>query len=280
MAQMTAEAALDLRAQASSHTPAEISLVEEISRMEPKFQLAMPRGAEAAQLVRDAFSMLRASSMLGQCNRLTVLGGLMNIAQLGLRPAVLGQAWLVPFFNRKAGPKNAEGRPRGEHQAQLVIGYRGYVELAHRSPIVAGMVARTVYEHDEFDVQLGTDDRIIHRPLMDGDRGKPVAFYAVGKFANGGYTFRWMTKREMDSHRDRFAANPNKGPWRDHYEAMSEKTMARQVAKYMPQSTDLAYGLAVDESVRTDIDPGRAPHEAAEFIDGVPVDDSDEVAAQ
>ncbi|GAB3224280.1 recombination protein RecT [Glycomyces halotolerans] len=263
--------ALELRDQAAQ-TPAPPSLVDEITGMEPKFQAAMPRGAEATQLIRDAFGLLRTTPLLGQCNRLSVLGGLMNIAQLALRPGVLGQAWLVPFFNSKGGPKNASGKPKGEHVAQLVIGYRGYVELAHRSPIVAGMVARTAYENDLFEVELGTADRIIHKPLMDGDRGKPIAFYAVGKFANGGYTFRWMTKAQMDSHRDRFAAKPHKGPWRDHYEAMSEKTMARQVAKYMPQATDLSRGLAVDETVRLDVNPDLSPTDASRHIEGEHVD--------
>jgi recombination protein RecT len=268
MGNMNAEQALNLRdekEQAKAAGSPQVNILDEIRRMEPEYQAAMPRGAEAAQLVRDAITLVKTSPRLFQCERISVLSGLMTIAQLNLRVAVLGQAYLLPIKNK------------GTLYAQLVIGYQGYIELAMRSPNVAGIVARTAYENDLFDVQLGTDDRIVHRPVMDGPRGAPTAYYAVVKYANGGYTFVWMTRAEMERHRDQFALAKRDGkvvgPWRDNFDAMSQKTVVRQLSKFMPKSADLAHAIAADGSVRLDLDPETSPAEAAQFIDGEVVDD-------
>lgn len=262
-----AGAALTVRAQNSNTTPAERSLMDLIKDMEPQFQAAMPRGAEAVQLTRDALTLIRKTPTLAKCESRSVLGGLMNIAQLGLRAGVLGQAWLIPFeiTDWQTGQK--------QHQAQLVIGYRGYVELAYRSPNVAGIVARTAYEHDLFEVELGTADRIVHKPLMDGKRGAPIAYYAVVKFANGGNSFWWMTAEEMDQHRLKHANSPHKGPWKKNPEEMAQKTVVRKLARFMPQSTELATAVAVDESVRTNLDADASPADTSKYVDGEVITD-------
>jgi recombination protein RecT len=91
------------------------SLADQIRGMEKQFQLAMPRGAEATQLVRDALTALRTIKHLDKCEANSVLGALMTCAQLGLRPGVLGHAWPLPFWDR-----HSKG-----YKAQLVIGYQG-----------------------------------------------------------------------------------------------------------------------------------------------------------
>ena len=81
--------------------PEAASLRTSIQNMEHQFALAMPKGVEAAQLVRDALTSIQRNPKLAECDRFTVLGGLMTCAQLGLRPGMLGHAWLLPFWNAK-----------------------------------------------------------------------------------------------------------------------------------------------------------------------------------
>lgn len=251
---------------------AQNTIADQIRAMERQYQAAMPKGGKAAQLVRDALTALRMTRNLGQCEPASVLGSLMTCAQLGLRPGVLGHAWLLPFW---------DGRNKG-YKAQLVIGYQGLIELAHRSGQIKSLTARTVYANDEFDVRYGLDDTLIHKPAMfdaDGnsaERGHPIAYYAVVKFTNGGYAFYVMTQREMESYRDRNATAKTRdgkvfGPWVDHFEGMAHKTVIRQLAKYMPKSTQLATALVADEGVRVDLTPSADPAEATEhpeYIDG------------
>jgi recombination protein RecT len=129
------------------------TLANQIQAMEKQFALAMPKGMEAQQLVRDALTCLRQTPDLAQCTPASVLGSLMSCAQLGLRPGVLGHAYLLPFYDKRAGGK----------VAQLVVGYQGLVELAHRSGQIQSLIARTVYENDEFEVDYGLEDKIVHK---------------------------------------------------------------------------------------------------------------------
>lgn len=227
-----------------------VPLSTRIERLQPTFQLAMPKGMEATRLVRDALTCLRTIKDLDRCDPDSVLGALMTCAQLGLRPGVLGHAWPLPYW---------DGRTGG-YRAQLVIGYQGLIELAHRSGQIASLIARTVHENDHFDVDYGLADSLIHKPNLRADRGAPIAYYAIAKFVSGGHAFLVMTHADMVNHRDRYAprnkAKQIVGPWVDNFDAMALKTTIRQLAKYMPKSTDLlAEAIAADGGVRIDLNP-------------------------
>lgn len=252
----------------------------QIQKMETQFAMAMPKGMEAAQLVRDALTCLRQNPKLAECSPDTVLGGLMTCAQLGLRPGVLGHAWLLPFW---------DGRSRS-HKAQLVIGYQGYKDLAFRSGQISSLIARTVFENDVFEVDYGLSDNLIHKPTMTGDRGRPIAYYAIAKFATGGHAFIVMSQDDMEKHRDQYAMAKTKegrivGPWRDQFEGMAHKTCVRQLAKWMPMSTEFATAIQADEGVRVNLSPGAdvndVTHHYDDAIDGEVISDSaDEQATE
>lgn len=256
------------------------TLADEIRNMQSQYQMAMPRGVEATQLVRDALTALRTNPKLGECEQASVLGSLMTCAQLGLRPGVLGHAWLLPFWDRKAFTDD-QGRTRGGHKAQLVIGYQGLIELALRSGKISSLIARTVYKNDEFSVDYGLADMLVHRPNLFSDRGEPIAYYAIAKFTSGGHAFIVMTHREMLDYRQKHAKARTKegevfGPWVDNFEGMAHKTCIRQLSKYMPKSTELAIAIAADEGVRVDIRPDVDAAEATdhpEFVEGEVVDE-------
>lgn len=248
-------------------TTAVATLPAQIQKMEQAFQLAMPRGAEAKQLIRDALTCLQMNAKLRECEQNSLLGALMTCAQLGLRPGVgaLGQAYLLPFWDSKT---------RGQ-KAQLVIGYQGYVELAHRSGRIASIHARTVYSNDLFTLKYGAaGDDIEHIPTwVGGTRGEPVMFYAVGRTTEGGYSMTDpMTVADMEAYRDRHATAKNRdgkifGPWIDHFEAMAHKTMIRKLMKLLPKSTEMARAVAQDDGIRIDLSPGAIDTEP-DYIDG------------
>ena len=230
----------------------ENTLENQIRSMEQQFAMAMPKGLEAAQLVRDALTALRQTPDLAKCSPQSVLGSLMTCAQLGLRPGVLGHAWVLPFWDGKSRT----------HKAQLIVGYKGYVELAYRNPQVVSIIARTVYEGDTFDVAYGLEDELVHRPAMTGERAKPIAHYAIIKTSNGGRAFWVMTEDEVQAWKRRYAptnrAGKVVGPWagnQDEYEAMARKTCLLRLAAWMPKSTELAYAMEVDNGVRTNVSP-------------------------
>jgi recombination protein RecT len=243
----------------ATQTPdGEATLAQYIRAMEKQFADAMPRGTEAAQLVRDALTALRTTPRLAECDRLSVLGGLMTCAQLGLRPNVngLGHAWLLPFWDRSF---ELPGGGKGGRRAQLIIGYQGYRELAQRSGQVADVIGRIAHEKDKYAVAYGLNEKLEHEPFLDGPRGPAKHYYAIVRYTNGGYSFWTLSRSEVEEHRDKFAMAKKDGgivgPWRDNFDEMAVKTVFLKLAKWMPKSTELAAAVEADGTVRVDLTP-------------------------
>lgn len=276
--QPDARAALAQRRENGDATPAKADIRSRIEKLTPEFQRAMPRGREAAQLVRDALTCLRTVRDLDKCSSDSILGALMTCAQLGLRPGVLGQAYVLPFW---------DGR-NGGHQATFVAGYQGLIDLAMRSDRVDSIIARTVYDDDVFDVDYGLDARLIHKPAMfrDGYIEDPTrdpgarAYYAVVKYKGGGSTFWCMSKAQVTRHAKRYSKQKDhegnlRGPWKNEFDSMACKTTIRLLSKFMPKSPEFAAlltGLQVDEGVRLNYSPDAQPDEVTQqsddYIDG------------
>lgn len=245
------------------------TLTDQVRQMEEQFALAMPKGVEAAQLVRDAVTVIRQTPKLGECEPASVLGSLMTCAQLGLRPVgALGHAYLLPFW---------DGRER-KRKAQLIIGYQGLIELAYRSRQIKSITAEIVYAGDYFHEVKGLRPDLIHEPAAPANRGEPVAYYATFHKTDGGYGFEVMWREEVEQHRDAYAMARTRdgkvvGPWRDQFDGMAKKTVIRRMAKLMPKATDLATAIAADERVRVDVvgdaaTAGERPQSPSERTDG------------
>lgn len=244
------------------------TLAKQIESMRDQFQLAMPKGMEATQLVRDAQTVLRQTPKLAECDPATVFGALMTCSQLGLRPGVLGQAYLLPLWN---------GRNR-RFEAQLILGYQGMLELIYRSGSVSMIAARVVHERDEFMIEYGlAEDQLIHRPPTSGSRGEPVAFYAIARMKDGGYAMTdVMSVADMEKHRDKYAMAKKKdgtivGPWKTEFAEMAKKSMIRQLAKMLPKSPEVARAITHDGAVRVNYDP-QGIDDSPAFIESTVVD--------
>lgn len=255
------------------------TVVDLVRDMQDQFAMAMPRGMEAAQLVRDVITMISQTPRLRQCVPATVLGGAMTMAQLGLRPGVLGHGWLLPFWDKNHD--NGDGKPRGAFKAQLVIGYLGYVELINRSGRVSGIGAHAVHRNDEFVLGY-RDGRREFTHLVDWwqPRGELLGWYAAAQVhgADAATVTDPVSVAEMEQHRDQFAMARKKdgtivGPWADNFESMAKKTMILQLAKLLPKSTELAQAIDADEKVRLDLTPQGIEH-TERVIDGEAVSDT------
>lgn len=246
---------------APTQTGPNAPVAAQISNMREQFALAMPKGMEATQLVRDAQTCLRQTPQLAECDPATVLGALMTCAQLGLRPGVLGQAYLLPLWNSK----------NRRREAQLILGYQGLIELVHRSGAVSMIAARVVYSNDEFMLEYGlAEDKLIHRPPLSGPRGEPVAFYAIARMSDGvGYAMtEVMSMADMEKYRDKYAMAKKKdgtvvGPWVTEFVEMAKKTMVRQLSKMLPKSPEVARAITHDGAIRMDTTPAAIDQEPA-----------------
>ena len=261
------------------------TLAAEIRRMQPEFKAAMPSGGEAAQIIRDALTELRRTPKLAKCESTSVLGALMTCAQLNLRVGVLGQAWPVPFWDKRAKWIDEYGKERrGRYKAQLIVGYRGYRELAWRSGFVLSNDGREVRKGDLFDYGFGLQQRLDHIPSEAGDRMERdvTHFYAITRYRGGGLDYDVWSQAAVNYHRDRFASTRDQegvifGPWIEHPVPMGIKTAYLVVVKRGPLSSELSTAIAADGTVRLDLtpdDPDVALHGETPLIEGELVDDA------
>jgi recombination protein RecT len=189
-------------------------------------------------MIRLACTEFAKNEDLQQCTQLSVYAGIIQAAQLGLEIGVLGQGYLIPFWNNK----------KRVHEAQFIPGYKGLITLARRSGEVTSIETNIVYARDTFDLTLGLESSLKHVPYLDGDRGAARLVYGVAKFKDGGYHLEWMTIAEVNTIRAR-SKTSDTGPWKTDYEQMVRKTVIRRMMNYLPMSIELQTALQIDEAV-------------------------------
>lgn len=225
----------------------------------------LPRHLTPDRLIKVALVAVSKTPLLMECTPETVLQSVMTAAQLGLDcGGALGSAYLVPF---KKNWKDDQGRWQSEYQCQLIIGYRGMIDLARRSGQISSIECRIVYENDEFSLDYGFETRFVHKPVLDRDAGKLRLVYAVAKLRDGGTQFELMTRAQIDGIRARSKSKDN-GPWVTDYEEMARKTVVKRLFKYLPVSVEMAQ--AVDEDNKAEFgDIMGVSADAPRAIDGL-----------
>jgi recombination protein RecT len=221
-----------------------------IEQMTPEIKRALPAHLDAERVARIAITLIGTSPGLQQCTPESFLGALMTASQLGLEPGPLGEAYLVPYGK----------------QVTFIPGYKGLIKLAYQSGQLRRIAAHVIREHDEFDYAQGLDPYLVHKPKL-AKRGEPIGVYAVAVLATGEKSFVVLSVDQVEAIRRRSRASKN-GPWVTDWDAMARKTAIRQLARWLPMSTDLReFGLAValDGSQR---DEGHRPE--IRHVDQVP----------
>jgi phage RecT family recombinase len=155
-----------------------------------------------------------------------------RVAELGLDPdPVFGFVYLVPYGAT----------------LQVLVGYRGYMELGYRSGRVKDFHMAVVWKEDFFRYRSGSTVELVHEPnlLVDhADDEKPVAAYAVADLIGGGQAHVVLSFYEIEKYRLRSAAVQASikykfsTPWDTDYPAMAMKTAIRRLAPRIPQSAD------------------------------------------
>lgn len=184
----------------------------------------LPKHLTPERFVRLAISAFTRIPKLKDCDQATLFGALMTLSQLGLEPDGR-RAHLIPFENRK----------RGVTECQLIIDYKGLVELALRSGAVSNIHADVVCANDLFEYDRGELKH--HKVAFDKPRGEVYAAYAICRFKDGGEKCEVMTKDEIEAVRKRSRAG-SYGPWTTDWNEMAKKTVFRRLSKWLPLSPE------------------------------------------
>lgn len=200
-----------------------------------QIQSSLPRHMTPERMCRVALNTIRRTPTLLECAPETLVAAIVEASSLGLEIDSRGQAYLVPFYNKKTGTKDV----------QLIPGYKGLADLAYRSGRVASIFAEVVCENDKFRFSLGLEPTLEHTPDLD-NRGGMRAVYAVARMKDGEAQFVVMGKSDIDKVKKASKAS-NSGPWADWEEEMWKKTAIRRLCKMLPLSPEIQRAIAIDE---------------------------------
>ncbi|MGP9790661.1 recombinase RecT [Roseinatronobacter sp. NSM] len=207
------------------------------------------------RMMRVVANAIRTTPKLQQCEPMSFLGALMQCASLGLEPnTILGHAYLIPFDKKEKNDRTGKWEVV-RTDVQLIVGYKGLIDLARRSGHITSLSANIHYSDDElWEYEEGTEARLRHRPgPMEGAK---LHAYAIAKFKDGGHAYVVLPWAHVMKIRDgsqgwqsavKFKKTAD-SPWLKHEDEMAKKTAIRALAKYLPLSVEFMDAMTVDDS--------------------------------
>ena len=227
--------------------------------------------ARCARFTASIVSAVSVNQALQNCDRNTVISGALLGESLNLSPSPqLGQYYLVPFNNKK----------KGMQDAQFVLGYKGYVQLALRSGQYKSINVEIVKQGEYKGRDPITGDPRFQF-LEDDDeweRLPVIGYMASFEYLNGFRKVLYWSKEKMMNHADRYSAafsrkayenliagNIPQGEmwkyssfWYKDFDSMAKKTMLRQlISKWGIMSTDMQSAYESDSRVIEETESGQ-----------------------
>lgn len=232
--------------------------------------LGDPKKAE--RYTAAIMSAVATNPALQECEARTILSGSLLAESLNLAHSPqLGQYYLVPFKNKKAGTT----------EAQFILGYKGYLQLAIRSGNYKHINVMEIKD-GELVSYNPFDEEIELNPIQDVDEreaAKTIGYYAMFEYTNGFKKVIYWSKKQMLKHADRYSAafslkatsgrypkvsfedyeagRYDKGDewlyssyWYKDFDGMAKKTMLRQlISKWGIMSVDMQQAFTFDNTV-------------------------------
>ena len=214
-----------------------------LERYAPQLAQALPKFLTPDKMMRVALTAMNKNPKLLECTQTSLIGSILTSAQLGLLPdEVLGEAYLIPFKNNRAN----------RMECQFMIGYKGLCTLAYRSGVVQSVQARAVFKGDEFEFEMGLNERLVHKPKGNKNPTEITHFYSIVRMKEGGYVMNVMTREEVEKIRNesanyKFAYKKEETVWGKYFEEMGCKTVLRRIMKYVPMSSEVMRAIGQDE---------------------------------
>jgi recombination protein RecT len=201
---------------------------------------ALPKHMTPDRFLRVATTTLLRVPKLAQCSQESFMKAMLDCSSLGLEPDGR-RCHLIPYGT----------------DVQLIVDWKGLVELAKRSGEVLSWKAETVKEKDKF----GWVNGVIHHEVnWREDRGKLEAVYSIVKLEGGEVDTEVMTLAEVEAIRKRSKASGS-GPWVTDFEEMAKKTVIRRHSKRLTLSPEFHTALEIDAD-KIDTNRDRAQAEA------------------
>ncbi len=167
----------------------------------------------AQSYIASAMLAVANSKDLMECSPSSIFNSTMRAAALRLYcdPA-LKQAHLVPFWDSKAGHKNAT----------MIIGYVGLNNLALRTGKYQFLNANAIYEGQTLEIDQLTGDAKITGAIKSRTA---IGYFHYFRLKDGFSHAYYMAIEELRAHGEKYA--PKNPLWKSKFEDMARKTVTR-----------------------------------------------------
>jgi recombination protein RecT len=208
-------------------------------------------GKNGQRFISSIVSAVGNNPTLQECENSSIVSAALLGESLNLSPSPqLGQYYMVPFKDNKAGIK----------VAQFQLGYKGYIQLAIRSgqykklnvlAIKKGELIRFDPLNEDIEVNLIADEN-------EREKAETIGYYAMFEYTNGFKKAMYWSKEKMKAHAIKYsqgyAADIKKGTkwtfWSKDFDGMAYKTMLRQIiSKWGIMSIDMQKAIDSDMAV-------------------------------
>jgi recombination protein RecT len=233
------------------------SIEEFLTQNRDKLAMALPQHVTVDRLNRLAITAINRNPKLGECTKLSLVGGILIASQLGLElNTPLGHAYLIPYTR---SVKTATGWEK-VNEAQFQLGYQGLLDLAYRSGQFKTIYTEAVYENDEFDYGYGFDKTLTHKPT-ESDPGELRGVYAVFHLKSGGSDFKYWPVAKIMAHAAKYSGAWDaaagkfkaKSSWADSFDGMARVPVLKDLLKLAPKSIEFAKQITLDGTVKAEI---------------------------
>ena len=210
-----------------------------LEKMADKFKEALPSTMDEWKFISVAKLTLNQNPKLLQADRNSLMQTFMRAAQDGL------------YLDGKEAAAVQYGQ-----SVQYIPMVEGVIKVLHNSGLIKTLSAEVVYENDLFDYELGTKQHITHKPLITGDRGKPVCVYAIAVTSNDGQYIEIMNMDDVNKCKQQAkgASSPH-SPWVKWFDQMAKKTVIHRIAKRLPKNDAINSVVRIEDEGMVNVTP-------------------------
>lgn len=211
-----------------------ITLRSMLGRQDIKGRFEEVLGKRAAGFISSIVSAVSANKELTKADPMTIISSASVAASLELPiNQSLGFAHIVPYGG----------------QAQFQIGWKGIVQLALRSGQYKTINLTVVRQgqikyHNEFTGEMEFNEKATSPTI--------IGYLLYFRLLNGYEKYVYMTTQQCHDHGKRYSKAFAKGfgPWKDNFDAMALKTVAKLgLSKYGPMSVEMVTAMELDQAV-------------------------------
>lgn len=194
-------------------------------------------------------TLVGGDNYLSQAEPMTIIASALKAATMDLPiDKNLGYAYVVPFNRYEKKGKNWITH----NEAQFILGYKGYIQLAQRSGQYKALNALAIYEGQLIDWNPLTEEFTFDYKGKVSD--EVIGYVGFFELLNGFKKTVYWTKQEIESHRIKNSKNKDKeklsGAWVDNYDSMAIKTVLRNMlSKWGLLSVEMQSAITSDEKI-------------------------------